>query len=80
MEIDAVERRRRVSQSPRRSGQGLKLGEKLPALFAVTVVRGVTSVPSAFRRQMFKVILTFGASLPSSFREELKTTLVPSGL
>jgi len=69
-----------MKQSPLRPGQGLKLGEKLPALFAVTVVSGVTSVPSAFMRQMFLTRFAFGASLPSSFREELKTILVPSGV
>src|SRR5216684_8212171 len=54
-------------------------GPKLPTPLAVAVVRGVRPVPSAFTRQMFDVKFAFGASVPSSFREETKTTLAPSG-
>src|SRR5215813_1631332 len=46
---------------------------------AVILVSGVSPVPSVFTRQMLEAWLAFGASVPSSLREDRKTTLEPSG-
>src|SRR6266852_4679814 len=54
-------------------------GTKLPAPRAGAGGSGMRRGPPAFTRQMFDVLFAFGASLPSSFREETKTTLAPSG-
>jgi len=52
---------------------------KLSAPLAVSLVRGVTPVPSAFITQMFRVPFVLVASLPSNARAESKAILLPSG-
>ncbi len=52
-------------------------GATLSAWYAVASVSGVRPVPLALMRQMLKA--AFGASVPSSLREELKIILEPSG-
>jgi len=56
-----------------------KLGQTLLEPLAVVLVIAVRPEPSAFTRQTFAVIFRLGASVPSSLREESKTTFVPSG-